>query len=917
MEKFTYTGNRKAIEMFLMGIFTLYTITFLLISAQRDWNGLWDICWFAGLLIVWLLYLTKYKNYDFRMKVFAIVVQVSVFIYAMHAKEFEAAVPTVMVFVVLLGLSGIASLVANTLILVVAIFVYHIWGAHTIPVAEIPIVMSQLSNVLLLQFAVFTWTKRNNEGSTQLLSVIDELTIVQNSKDDFMANVSHEIRTPINTICGMSEVVLREELPAHVRENIMDIQVAGRNLMGVVSDVLDFSELQSGRIEIEKEAYNITSTINDIISMTMAKIAEKKLELVIDCDASIPSVLLGDEKKIRRIIMNIIDNAVKFTDEGYVALRIGYRREEYGINLMISVKDSGIGISESNLERIFTNFNQADTSSRRHESGLGLGLAICNALLRCVGGAFTIKSKEKKGTTVQIVVPQSVLDEKPMAALQNKKAIKAAICIGVEEFGKSSSYDEYMSMIENVIDQLQGSCSICRTLAELQRRESAERYTHLFVSIMDYRKDREYFDELARRTKVYVIIDSCEEKEIDNPNIFKIYKPIYILPILSVLNNYRQTEAGKPLMVSDRFTTENAHVLLVDDNYMNLRVAEEILKKYNIKVTTAMSGKEALDKIMSANYDFVFLDHMMPELDGVETLQRIRQKPGTYYAKVPIVALTANAVAGAREELLRAGFSDFLEKPIERSVLERVLRRNLPPNKIISKQEEGVTSPEVSQRREYVQNEPEQNETLEIEGLDCNQGMRYCNGEEFYIEVLGDYCQSTDETGMLARKSYELKDWKNYTIAVHGIKSAMFSIGANEIAEMAKKLELAGKESRIDYIESHHGGLMEKYDALFVRLKSNRKLFPGGIVAEEGEQELPELGADSLQHAINKLEDAAYALDGEAMMSVIEELEGFQYQGEKLKQVLAPVKRKVEMSDYFSAVDSVVKWEDGRKHKEN
>ena len=224
--------------------------------------------------------------------------------------------------------------------------------------------------VLLLQYSVYRWTKRNRLGSEQLLDVIEELKIAQSGKDDFVANVSHEIRTPINTICGMSETILREELPEQIKEHVV----------------------------------------------------------------SMPSVLLGDEKKLRRIIKNLVDNAVKFTETGGVSLRIGYRKEEYGVNLVISVKDTGIGISESNLEKIFTSFNQVDASRKRQEGGLGLGLAISNALIRKMGGAITIKSKVGKGTVVQVVVPQKVLDETPIAMLQDRRAIKVATYIDMEQF---------------------------------------------------------------------------------------------------------------------------------------------------------------------------------------------------------------------------------------------------------------------------------------------------------------------------------------------------------------------------------------------------------------------------------------------------------------------------------------------------
>ena len=910
MGKVTYSGNEKAIERFLLGIFTLYTITLMLISSANHWSRVNDVVWMVALVVAWTVSLARYKDYEYRMKVFAVMMQVSVILYATHSEKFQDAIPTFMVFVVLLGLSGIESLIFVTLLSIIIIFGYHIWGAGTISMQDINITLSQLANVLLLQFAVYTWTKRNREGSEQLLDVIDELQVVQSSKDDFVANVSHEIRTPINTICGMSEVILREELPYQIRENVVNMQMAGRNLMGVVSDILDFSELQTGKIELEEEAYNITSTINDVINMSMARKNEKRLELIVDCDATMPSVLVGDEKKLRRVIMNLVDNAVKFTEQGCVSLRIGHRKEEYGINLVISVKDTGIGISEKNLEKIFTSFNQVDASRKRQEGGLGLGLAISNALIRKMGGAITIKSKLRKGTTVQVVVPQKVLDATPIAVLQDRKAIKVATYIDMEQFDMMAIRDEYTGMIAHMVEQLKGKCHICRNLAELQRRESTERFTHIFISIAEYKEDREYFDVLSKKTKVVVVLNRFEEKYIDNPNILKIYKPFYILSIVSVLNDIYDTEREGYQLVSEKFSTENAHVLVVDDNRMNLRVIVEILSNYNIKVTTAVSGAEALEKIASADYDFVFMDHMMPEMDGVETFHAIRQLPGTYYAKVPIIALTANTVAGTREALLAEGFTDFMEKPIERSVLERVLRRNLPENKIVMRQM-------FVKEEEVIPQIQETDDIGEIEGLDIEQGILYCNGREAYINVLRAYCEDSDNTAELARTSFENRDWTNYTIAVHGLKSALFSIGATTISEMAKQLEYAGKENRIEFIEEHHHEMMAEYEKLFIRMKKNKAICPQAEEEIEKENELPELTKEALEETLDKLEAAVYALDETELTKQLEELEGYQYKGESLKKVLAPARRKIEMSDYFSAVELITNWKKETDDKEN
>ena len=907
VEKVTFDGSQRQIERFLIAIYTLYSITLLLISGQNGWGKINDIIWTGCLVIAWVLYLSSYRTYAFRMNITAVLMQVTVILYAMHSKEFPDILPTFMVFVVLLSLTGISEIIFLTMLSIAIIFFGHLFVVKT--VTDMTIAVSQLMNIFLLQFVVYTWIKRTDEGSRNLLKVIEELKVVQRSKDDFVANVSHEIRTPINTICGMSEIMLREDLPYNLKENVQSMQIAGRNLMGVVSDILDFSELQSGKIELEEEAYNITSTINDVINMTMARKNEKKLELIVDCDATIPSVLLGDEKKLRRVIMNLVDNAIKFTEEGCVSLTIGYRKESYGINLIISVKDTGIGMDAESLEQLFVSFAQVDTSTKRQEGGLGLGLAISHALMQKMGGAITVKSKLGKGTVVKIVVPQKVLDEEPVASLQDRDNISVATYIDMEQFTQVTIRDEYSAMIRHMVEQLRGKCHICRNLAELQRRHEYEKFSHIFISITEYRADQAYFDELAKQTNVVVILNHHEERYVTNQDIFKICKPFYILTIVSVLNGLYDKKRGRQNLAMEKFVTKDAHVLVVDDNRMNLRVVEELLANYRIKVTTASSGEEALDKIVTVDYDFVFMDHMMPEMDGVETLRRIRGMLGTYYKKVPVVALTANAVAGTREALLAEGFNDFLEKPIERSVLERVLKRNLPAEKIIAKD---AIVPEQNKTEEY---------DFQIPELDVEKGILYCNGKEQYIRILRGYCEDWDNSSTLAETLFEKEDWKNYTIAVHGMKSAMRSIGAMQLSEKARLLEYAGKENRIGFIRDNHRSLMEEYIALFEQLKKNEIICPKKVQEEVVEEtvelnKLPILSTDLLERTIEQMEETMYTLDGERLLELITMLEGYQYKGRHMQEVLAPIRRKVEMYDYVSAVESVIRWKSELTGKE-
>ncbi|MBE5873335.1 MAG: response regulator [Lachnospiraceae bacterium] len=935
MEKEYMTdGEQRRIERLIMIIYTMYSMAMIARTVSYGWNNWLNYVLLIGIASSWIVYVSRCKNYVFRAKFTTIMLEMSLLIYSHVAQELTGGIPLIIAFVIFLCLYERLEIVWITITFGCFMFIYHGAMLRTIPLSDFQdmlTLLQQIANVAVVEVVAYIWVKRKNESDRRIQGVIKELKAAEHSKDEFLANVSHEIRTPINTICGMSEAVLREDVPQSVKEKIGDVQTAGQSLMAVVSNILDFSELQSGKMELEEESYNITSTINDLITMFQALKSDKRIELIVDCDANMPNLLFGDEKKLRRIIMNLVDNAIKFTEEGCVSIGFGFRKESYGINLQVTVKDTGIGIAEESLAKICTGFHQVDAGTKRSGSGVGLGLAIARALIRKMGGTMTIKSRQGKGTTVKFVIPQAVMADTALVSIQDKNRINAATYFDMEKFEMLTIRDEYTQMMSNMIEQLKVRCQMCRNLAELQRRDEKEHYTHIFIGLAEYREAQDYFDLLAERAQVIVVLDYAEEKWITGTAVKKLYKPFYILSVVSVMNGTGDARKGQTSEETEKFTAPDAHIMVVDDNRMNLRVADSMLSRYRIKTTLVNSGREALEKIESCNYDFVFMDHMMPEMDGVETMQRIRQKPGSYYKNVPIVALTANAVAGTREMLLSKGFNDFLEKPIERSVLERVLRRNLAPEKIVAGADEPVRV-EVKQTQEVqkeeqiiekmvedivMQTEKTLLELLEEEGLNTQKGMMYCGGEESYIEILQSFCEEYEEMYNALKEQFTEKDWENYIITVHGIKSAMGSIGAEEIQEMAKQLEYAGKEKRISYILENNDGLLEKYLDLFRRLISIEALGLtdcvepedniAGIQGEREERELRTLQKEEFSLVLEEMENAMYALDGDTLLELLNGISGCEYAGKALDDVVGKAIRKVEMSDYMSAVELLAK----------
>ncbi|MBO5293324.1 MAG: response regulator [Lachnospiraceae bacterium] len=922
--------NSRPIEIIILVIYTLYTLAMFLMTVVMEW-GSWSVqMMLTGLVLSWVVTIQKYKDYKFRAYFTAAMVWMNFIIYGIHSPGYEGLLSMMCAITVLLGLYFIPGIVPLSAAASLFLLLYHAFIVSSIQassVKDIVRLVLQISGVGLTTCITWYLIKMRAESNEELLDTIETLQRAEKSKDDFLANVSHEIRTPINTVCGMSEMVLREEIPERVRKDIFNIQTAGRNLLSVVSDVLDFSELESGKMELVEEPYNITSTINDIINMSIARKNGKRIELIVDCEATIPCGLVGDEQKLRRAIMNIVDNAIKFTSEGGIVITVASRKEKYGINLCIGVRDTGIGMNAETIEKLFTSFNQVDTKRNRQEGGIGLGLAITSAIVDKMGGFVSVKSVPEKGSELQVVIPQKVFDEHPIISVRDSEKIYIASYIDMEKYDYMSVREGYQNMIQHMVEQLGLSYRSCQNLAELKRRIEKENFTHVFISWEEYCEDQQYFEELSYRFKVILVHDR-ESEECTAGAMFHIYKPFYVLSIASVLNgeNVVQSMDGSHYQ-NRRFVAPQASVLVVDDNVMNLRVVEGLLRPYRIKVFVAGSGREALQKIESMEFDFVFMDHMMPEMDGVETLHRIRKKPGRYFQEVPVIALTANAIGGAREMFLSEGFADFVAKPIEISVLERVLRRHIPEKKVIKIEEaegleeaDGAVSPEQSsvtgkQQLEAVERKAGK---FQIEDLDVETALHYCGGQlEDYIDIARIYYTSGLKKKAEMEEAYAKRNWNDYAIMTHSLKSMSLNIGAQKLSDMAKGLETAAKAGEEAYILLHHAETIGEYSHILSVIGSHPVLFPekkqdteSGIeqateaVAQgqqAAEQKLPEMEREVLWQEIDKLQEQLDRFEYEEVQKVLDGLWEKQYQGVALSELLQEVKEKADAFDFMGA----------------
>ncbi len=531
---------------------------------------------------------------------------------------------------------------------------------------------------LLMSLVIFVRVDRFEEEQKELIKKADD---ANRSKSEFLANMSHEIRTPMNAVLGLCELNLNEELSDIVRENSENIYRSGKSLMNIINDLLDFSKVESGKMELSCNEYKLSDVLSDVIYMTVARMGNKNLEFVVDCDPDIPNLLYGDEARIKQVIINLLTNALKYTQEGGFVLALTCRKETYGINLAISVKDSGIGIQNDHIGKIFDAYGRVDAKKNRTVEGTGLGLPITKRLVMLMNGVIRVRSEYGKGTEFKIIIPQKVVDETPIVTLNSDKKINI-LYYHVEEvldfIGKS-----YYHSFKSVIRKLNASGQVCQNIEEFKNYISAGTYTHIIIGKDEYLSDKDYFNTLAKSYYLAVVQERIARVSVGD-KVQCIYKPFYTRNFSDFINQYSRSSDKRK--VQNTFTAPKARVLVVDDNLLNLKVAVGHMKLYQIQVDTAMSGMEAVDMVQHNKYDLVFMDHMMPEMDGIETHRNIRLMERDYVGNMPIVALTANVAEDAKELFVEEGFQDFMSKPIQSGSLKDMLLKWLPEELIVNKE---------------------------------------------------------------------------------------------------------------------------------------------------------------------------------------------------------------------------------------
>ena len=601
------------------------------------------------------------------------------------------------------------------------------------------------------------------------------------AKGRFLARMSHEIRTPINAVLGMDEMILRESRELQVREYALDIQNAGKSLLALINDILDISKIDSGKLEIVPVEYDVSSLIHDTVNMIYQKAVSKELDVEVIVEEKLPSRLMGDDVRIRQVLLNLLNNAVKYTEHGSVTLSVTGEKKEQKVLLHFEVKDTGVGIKEEDKPKLFEEFQRIEESRHRNIEGTGLGMSITLQLLKLMGSHLEVTSTYGEGSDFFFDLEQDIIDETPIGKLSER---------------------------------------------------------------------------IKQQEQQYV------------------YETAFIAP--------------------------DADILVVDDNAVNRKVFRSLLKDTRMRIDEADSGEECLKKVVNKKYDLIFLDHMMPGMDGIETFHAFPEQQGNVNLETPVIALTANAVNGAKEMFLQNGFDDFFAKPIVYEKLEKLLRKYLTQNKII----EGA----VMQSEEQIRKETE--ETIQIQQrletvseLNLEYAYLHNKDPEDLLAVIETFVQmSGTDAATLDAFEKNISDGDNlrqYRVKVHAMKTSAAMIGALTVSSVAKLLEYAARDQKTDVIKTMHPIFMEQWKDLNEQLQTICSV-------EEDEQELEELDKELLEQELILLTQAMAEYDVDVADGIIEKLSHYRYPDDK-KAVFDELAQAVQGLDAEAVIEAVSK----------
>ncbi len=804
--------SRRSIQVVILICYLLYSVGLAIVSIARGWE-IWVVpILVIGSVICFSLYASQQFEFRYRVYIYAGFVALATFYYGSHYLTMNSAALIIVLASLIFSITEEKGSLRIIFMTYVLLIIYHL-VLVAIGVEELSMYLHSIG--LLNTIAVVIANRIGGYICEMLASsrgvsdeLENELEEMKERSEDFMANISHELRTPINVVMGLTSILIKDEKDKQRKTNLIAIQGAGRRLFGRIEDILDYTEIDTGSVVLAEDEYRISSVINDVAAEVRESSKPEQAEIIINMDVNIPSRMKGDATRLKRIIRHLLTNAVKFTDaSGCVYLNVFTRKKEYGVNLCIEVSDTGVGMSQDVIKMVTSGAYQSDSGRSRRVEGIGLGLNIVYGFVTEMGGFMHIESVEKQGTKVTISIPQFVIDEKASVAYDHPEKMFVACYLNPAKYKSLAIREYYNNMLRANMNGMGIRMEMRNTMEDLKFLLRNDDVTHVFVGEQEYKEDPKYYEEITRDYTVVVVVNSSFAVPPNNPITF-LRKPVFSHSIINAINKKFEVWEFDPESSGKKLTFDNVKVLVVDDEEMNLIVAKGILSNYGMDVTLVRSGMEAVHECEKTRFDAILMDHMMPEMDGVEAMKLIKRNFGAD-DRTAIIAFTANAVSGVREMFLKEGFAEFLSKPIETSELERVLKKVLPSTMwqykdIETKSEENIGEIHASDTAKYSSGI-----------LNGEEGIRNCYGDEaLYGELLQEFSKESDEIIAEIQEYFDKKDWKNYQIKLNGLKLSAKLIGADDLSKEAHEIERAAAESWDAYIVANHEAIARQIDAV-------------------------------------------------------------------------------------------------------